>query len=75
MIFGLIARGIVFAIDAIQLAADGASAVQKFAKAVRQGKLKLPDETDPFSLTYKDVTRINQAAHNAGHESSANKGK
>ena len=68
MIFGLIARGIVWGIDAIQLVAAGASSVQKFAKAVRQGKMKLPDETDPFPLTYKDAERINNFAKNAGHE-------
>lgn len=68
MIFGLIARGIYWGIGAIQLVADGVSAAKKLAKAVRQGKLKLPDETDPFPLTYKDAERINNFAKNAGHE-------
>ncbi len=68
MIFGLIARGIVWGIEAIQLVTEGTSAAQKFVKTVRQGKMKLPDETDPIPLTYKSVERINQAAHNAGHE-------
>ncbi len=70
MIFGLIARGIVWGIEGIQLAAAGVSSVKKFAKAVGQGKLptRSTDATDPFPLTYKDVERINQAARNAGHE-------
>lgn len=77
MIFGLIARGLVWAVEAVQLLGEGIGAGRRLVKAARQGKLPTPsvDATEPFPLTFKDASRINQAARQAGHEAPSKKAK